>query len=75
MIVEEHLGDKNVICIADMVHEICEMGPAFNDVLSFLTPFQLQAPYLERDKVLLHMNKVPTGNQEEKINNLLEKMI
>ena len=43
--VEDHLGSKDVICIADMVKEIQTMGPAFDDVLQFLAPFVFTSSY------------------------------
>ena len=39
--VEDHLGDKNIICIADMENEIVTLGPEFDAVMEFLTPFEL----------------------------------
>ena len=73
--VEEHLGDKNIICVADMQHEIQTLGPAFDDVTKFLAPFVLKSELGRIEVNYLHLNKIPKGNQEEKINEIIKKML
>lgn len=73
--VEDHLGSKNVICIADMQHEIQTMGPAFDDVVSFLAPFILTSGLSKIEVNYLHKNSIPKGNQGEKINEIIKGML
>lgn len=40
-IVEEHLGDKGVICLEDIIHEIYTVGPNFDAVKEFLCSFMV----------------------------------
>ncbi|KAH8353502.1 hypothetical protein KR084_011411, partial [Drosophila pseudotakahashii] len=42
--VEEQLGDKGVICLEDIIHEICTVGPNFAAVNEFLCSFMLSSP-------------------------------
>ncbi|KAH8333726.1 hypothetical protein KR059_002839, partial [Drosophila kikkawai] len=42
--VEEHLGEKGVICLEDIIHEICTVGPNFAAVNEFLCAFTLSSP-------------------------------
>ena len=44
-VIEDALGESTgVICVEDMVAEICEVGENFSEVVSFLWPFRLIAP-------------------------------
>lgn len=73
--VEDHLGASDVICIADMVKEIQTLGPAFNDVIQFLAPFMLTSHLSEMEVRVLHNNKAESGDQGEKINDIIRKML
>ncbi|KAH8298201.1 hypothetical protein KR018_010999, partial [Drosophila ironensis] len=42
--VEEQLGEKGIICLEDIIHEICTVGPNFNVVNQFLCSFMLSSP-------------------------------
>ncbi|KAH8412199.1 hypothetical protein KR009_000436 [Drosophila setifemur] len=42
--VEEQLGEKGVICLEDIIHEICTVGPNFDAVNRFLCSFVLSSP-------------------------------
>ena len=74
-VVEDHLGDKGLICVADMEHEIQTMGPAFDAVNSFLAPFVLDSPFTKSDIKWLHNNKIPAGDQGDKINEIIKGML
>lgn len=37
--IEEQLGDKGIICLEDIIHEIFTVGPNFNAVTDFLCQF------------------------------------
>ncbi|XP_013102358.1 uncharacterized protein LOC106083704 [Stomoxys calcitrans] len=42
--IEEQLGDKGIICLEDIIHEIFTVGPNFADVQNFLCSFLLSGP-------------------------------
>jgi large subunit ribosomal protein L7e len=42
--VEQLLGDKNIICLNDLSHEIYSVGPHFEDSVKILEPFHLSSP-------------------------------
>ncbi|XP_055836532.1 uncharacterized protein LOC129905155 [Episyrphus balteatus] len=42
--IEEHLGEKGIICLEDIIHEIFTVGPNFERVTSFISPFALGNP-------------------------------
>ena len=43
-VIEKVLGDKGIICIEDLIHEIYTCGPHFKECANFLWPFKLSAP-------------------------------
>ena len=73
--VEDHLGSHDVICIADMVKEIQSLGPAFDDVNKFLAPIMFVSNLSEMEVRVLHKNKAESGDQGEKINDIVRKML
>lgn len=72
---KQALGEYGIICLEDLVHEIASVGPHFREASNFLMPFKLKCP--ERR---LQMKKKPfkdggdSGNREDKINELIEKL-
>ncbi|KAJ3679104.1 hypothetical protein LUZ60_017115 [Juncus effusus] len=74
-VIEQALGQYGMICVEDLVHEIVNVGPYFNEANKFLLPFKRKCP--ERR---LCMKKRPfksggdTGNHEDKINELISKL-
>lgn len=75
-IIEEHLGKQNVICMEDMVHEIVMCGEHFKEVNNFLWPFKLRGPTGGFKYHLLHYcDGGDAGNREEKINELIQRMV
>lgn len=74
-IIEKELGQYNIICIEDIVHEIANVGPHFKEVTRFLCPFTLNNP-----EKALHGKKKrfedggDSGNRGDQINELLNKM-
>ncbi|KAI3463454.1 hypothetical protein Pfo_020117 [Paulownia fortunei] len=74
-IVEQELGQHNIICIEDIVNEIANAGPHFKAVTNFLCPFVLNNP-----EKALHGKKRrfedggDSGNREDHINELISKM-
>eukprot|EP01147_Barroeca_monosierra_P001569 gene1569-4717_t len=73
--IEECLGDKNIVCVEDIVHEIMEVGDSFQSVISFLRPVKLKRP-ADRWKVRgkQFVTKEEMGYCKEKINDIVERM-
>jgi large subunit ribosomal protein L7e len=69
MLIENHIGKYDIICIEDIVHEIYSVGPYFKEVNNFLWPFKLSNPKGAFPKKRHHYNEGGcAGNMEEKIN-------
>ena len=74
-IIEKALGDKGIICVEDLVHEIYTVGPHFTACSNFLWPFKLSAPLGGMTKKRLHyIEGGEAGNREDKINALVRRM-
>eukprot|EP00727_Mastigamoeba_balamuthi_P005134 m51a1_g14619 putative 60S ribosomal protein L30 (249) ;mRNA; r:1222703-1223656 len=77
-VIEAALGHKGIICIEDLIHEIYTVGPAFKEANRFLWPFKLSSPrggYSSKGKGKHFIEGGDCGNREEKMNNLLRRMI
>lgn len=75
-LVEANLGKYNLICVEDLVHEIFSVGPNFRYASNFLWPFKLNTPTGGWRKKTNHfVEGGDFGNREDKINNLLRKMV
>eukprot|EP00051_Salpingoeca_urceolata_P026137 m.476217 g.476217 ORF g.476217 m.476217 type:complete len:244 (+) comp20470_c0_seq1:67-798(+) len=75
-IIEKALGDKGLICIEDLVHEIYTVGPQFKSASNFIWPFKLNTPTGGWTKKTNHfIEGGDFGNREQYINDLLRKMI
>ncbi|XP_027349685.1 60S ribosomal protein L7-1 isoform X2 [Abrus precatorius] len=74
-IIEQELGKFGILCIEDMVHQLYNVGPHFKEVVRFLWPFQLNKPAegLKGSKTL-YKDGGDTGNREDLINELINKM-
>ncbi|KAK4486620.1 hypothetical protein RD792_006871, partial [Penstemon davidsonii] len=74
-IVEQELGQHNIICIEDIVNEIASVGSHFKEVTNFLCPFKLNNP-----EKALHGKKKrfvdggDSGNRDDSINELLSRV-
>lgn len=69
-------GKNNLICVEDLIHEIYTVGPAFKQASNFLWPFKLPNPNGGWSKKANHfVEGGDYGNREDKINELLAKMI
>lgn len=74
-IIEKALGDKGIICIEDLIHEIYTCGPHFTACSNFLWPVKLSAPLGGMTKKRLHyIEGGEAGNREDKINALIRRM-
>lgn len=76
-VVSAALGELGMVCVEDVIHEIFTVGPNFKAASNFLWPFKLQSPRKGfRGKKLNHFNEGGAcGQQAEKINILIKKMI
>ncbi|KRX02391.1 Ribosomal protein L30, ferredoxin-like fold domain [Pseudocohnilembus persalinus] len=77
-IVEEHLGDKGIICLQDLIVELSGEGDNFDTVRNFLYSFKLNTPkeQFDQSKATLPFNKGGEwGDREQKINDLVFNMI
>jgi 60S ribosomal protein uL30 len=74
-VIEGALGDKGIICIEDLVHEIFTVGDNFKQANNFLWPFKLNTPTGGWSKKGNHfIEGGDYGNREESINALVKKM-
>lgn len=74
-IVEQELGEHNIICIEDIVNEVVNVGSHFKAVTSFLCPFKLSNPEKAlQGKKKRFVDGGDSGNRKDQINDLLGKM-
>merc|ERR1712198_477765 len=75
-VVEANLGKYGIICVEDLIHEIFTVGPNFKYASNFLWPFKLNTPTGGwRRKTNHFVEGGDFGNREDKINELLRKMV
>jgi len=75
-VIEGKLGKMGIICVEDLIHEILTVGPNFKYASNFLWPFKLNNPTGGWRKKTNHfVEGGDFGNREDKINELLKKMI
>ena len=75
-IIEKELGQYGIISIEDLIHEIVTVGPNFKVANNFLWPFKLSSPKkgFEKKRHPYH-NGGAWGNREDKINELVKRML
>ncbi|XP_014236365.1 60S ribosomal protein L7-like [Trichogramma pretiosum] len=75
-IIAKGLSNKNIICTEDLIHEIFTVGDKFKYASNFLWPFKLNTPTGGwRKKTNNYVEGGDFGNREEKINELLRRMV
>jgi 60S ribosomal protein uL30 len=75
-IIEKKLGRVGIICMEDLIHEIMTAGPHFKEVSNFLWYFKLNTPNGGWRKKNNHfVDGGDFGCRDDKINNLLRRMI
>nr|QBH74307.1 60S ribosomal protein L7 [Orthoderella ornata] len=75
-IIEKKLGKAGIICMEDLIHEIFTVGSKFKFASNFLWPFKLNTPTGGwRKKTNHYVEGGDFGNREDKINELLRRMI
>merc|ERR1711981_28306 len=75
-VVEAGLGKHGIICMEDLVHEIVTVGPHFTQANNFLWPFKLRAAkggLAKKRKGFCEGGQA--GNREDKINDLIARML
>jgi len=75
-IIEKKLGRFGIICMEDIIHEIMTAGPHFKQASNFLWYFKLNTPNGGWRKKNNHfVDGGDFGCRDDKINNLLRRMI
>ncbi|KAK3926967.1 60S ribosomal protein L7 [Frankliniella fusca] len=75
-IIENALKNKDIICVEDLIHEIFTVGKKFKYASNFLWPFKLNTPTGGwRRKNNHYVEGGDFGNREDKINELLRRMV
>merc|ERR1711976_166752 len=71
------LGQYNINCIEDLIHEIVTCGPNFKQANNFLWPFKLNSPNggFEKKRHAFGEGFGAWGNREELINSVIAKML
>uniref|UniRef100_A0A6B2LGR7 Large ribosomal subunit protein uL30-like ferredoxin-like fold domain-containing protein n=1 Tax=Arcella intermedia TaxID=1963864 RepID=A0A6B2LGR7_9EUKA len=74
--IEKHLGELNIVCVEDIVNEIWNCGPAFEQVNKFLEPFKvILPPEGYKNKRDTYAEGGDSGDRGEKINDLLQRIL
>ncbi|KAF2321513.1 hypothetical protein GH714_000200 [Hevea brasiliensis] len=72
---DKALGKHGILCLEDIVHEIANVGPHFKEITNFLGPFALSKPKGGlQGKRASYKDGGDTGNREDEINDLIDKM-
>ncbi|XP_011138066.1 60S ribosomal protein L7-like [Harpegnathos saltator] len=75
-IIERKLGRSGIICTEDLIYEIFTVGPKLKYASNFLWPFKLNTPNGGwRKKTNHYVEGGDFGNREDKINELLRRMV
>ncbi|RYH28873.1 hypothetical protein EON65_10550 [archaeon] len=76
-VIKAGLGSLGITCIEDIVHEIYTVGPNFKAVSNFLWPVKLSSPKggFAGKKLNHFIEGGACGQQGEKINKLIKKML
>ncbi|XP_017768083.1 PREDICTED: 60S ribosomal protein L7 [Nicrophorus vespilloides] len=75
-VIENQLGKTDIICTEDLIHEIFTVGKNFKHASNFLWPFKLNTPTGGwRKKSNHYVEGGDFGNREDKINELLRRMV
>lgn len=75
--VEEMFGDKGIICLEDVIHEITTVGPNFSSVMKTFYPFILPNPkdgWVGKKGLSFQKGGV-AGYHGDKINELLKTVL
>uniref|UniRef100_A0A2K5SHY7 Ribosomal protein L30 ferredoxin-like fold domain-containing protein n=1 Tax=Cebus imitator TaxID=2715852 RepID=A0A2K5SHY7_CEBIM len=68
-------GKYGIICMEDLIHEICAVGKCFKEANNLLWPFKLSSPWDGMKKKTTHfVEGGDAGNREDQINRLIRRM-
>lgn len=73
--VEDALGELGIVCLADLAHEIFNLGPNFDACLRMLAPFSLSAPRGGFEKKTLRLAADERRYLGEKFEEFIAKML
>jgi large subunit ribosomal protein L7e len=74
-IVAQNLGEKGIVCVEDLIHEIFTCGDNFKAANNFLWPFKLSSPLGGyQDKGTHYSEGGDAGNRAEHINQFVRRM-
>jgi len=75
-VIEQTLGQQDILCVEDLIHEIYTVGPNFKQATNFLWPFKLTHPTGGYESIKKHFILGGSfGNREEYMNQLIQKML
>jgi large subunit ribosomal protein L7e len=75
-VIETALAEQNIICVEDLVHELCVAGDSFDAASSFLCPFQLADARSEFERRTLKMkNGKDYGDRGDAINEYIKQVL
>ncbi|BFZ11087.1 hypothetical protein BsWGS_14125 [Bradybaena similaris] len=75
-VIEKELGEKDIICIEDLIHEIKTLGPNFKYATNFLMPFKLSTPLGGWRRKYQHFKDGGSyGDRDTEIDALVKQMI
>jgi large subunit ribosomal protein L7e len=75
-IIKAALGEFNIECFEDLIHEIYTVGPHFKEANNFLWPFKLNSPKGGLPKKRLGFNEGgQAGNREQYMAGLIARML
>ncbi len=76
VVIEKALGEKGIVCVEDLIHEIFTVGKNFKEANNFLWPFKLTNPNGGFIKKNTHFNEGgDAGQRGEEINKKVRTMI
>ncbi|XP_036621726.1 60S ribosomal protein L7-like 1 [Trichosurus vulpecula] len=74
-LIEERLGKFGIICLEDIIHEICSVGEHFSQVSRFLCPFPLSvARHAAKNRVGFLKEMGKPGYRGESINHIIRQL-
>eukprot|EP00656_Telonema_subtile_P006677 TRINITY_DN130_c0_g1_i11.p2 TRINITY_DN130_c0_g1~~TRINITY_DN130_c0_g1_i11.p2 ORF type:complete len:362 (-),score=123.20 TRINITY_DN130_c0_g1_i11:141-1226(-) len=74
--IADALGEFDITCFEDLIHEIYTVGPHFKEANNFLWPFKLNSPKGGLPKKRLGFNEGgQAGNREAYISHLVSRML
>lgn len=75
-VIEDSLGEVNIICVDDLVHELDTVGPAFTKAAGFLWPFRLADSKTEFERRTLKMKDGKDyGDKGDAVNEYIKQVL